>query len=256
MVLRYAKFWWRSGNAHGLHSPFVFNLYCFVIHHKGHHAAYDQVEALRKNLLKDSTLLEVQDFGAGSHTGNTKTRKISAIAKSAAKPRRLGQLLFRLAQHFQPSTVLELGTSLGLTTSYLALANPNAQVITLEGCPALAAQARKNFTEMGLNNVEVVQGNMDQTLAQTVARLDRLDFVFFDGNHRYAPTLQYFETCLPKAHEGSVFIFDDIYWSSDMAKAWQKIKQHPQVLLTVDLFYIGLVFFRTNQPKQHFTLRF
>lgn len=256
MVYRYASFWWRSGNAHGLHSPFVFNLYCFIIHHNGHFLAYDKVEALREKLLQDQTELAVTDFGAGSHTQNTRKRKVADIARTAAKPARLGQLLFRLANHFQPATVLELGTSLGLTTGYLGLAREKANLYTLEGCPAIAAQARRNMQYLGLQNVRLVEGNMDQTLPQTLEQIEQLDFVFFDGNHRLEPTLRYFDLCLAKAHEGSVFIFDDIYWSAEMAQAWQKIKQHPQVLLTVDLFYMGLVFFRTNQPKQHFTLRF
>ncbi|RNI28444.1 class I SAM-dependent methyltransferase [Rufibacter immobilis] len=256
MIYRYASFWWRSGNAHGLHSPFVFNLYCHIIHHSGHFAAYDAVESLRDDLFQDHTVLDVTDFGAGSLAGATRKRKISDIAQTAAKPARLGQLLFRLANHFKPATILELGTSLGLTTGYLGLARKTAKLYTFEGCPAIAAQARKNLKKLGLENVQLVEGNLDQTLAQTLAALEKVDFVFFDGNHRYEPTLKYFEQCLTKAHEGSVFIFDDIYWSGEMTRAWKKIKQHPQVLLTVDLFYMGLVFFRTNQPKQHFTLRF
>ncbi len=246
----------RSGNAHGLHSPFVFNLYCFIIHHDGYFPAYDTVEVLRDELLEDKTVLEVTDFGAGSHTGKTKKRKVSDIVRTAAKPPRLGKLLFRLANHFKPATILELGTSLGLTTSYLASARKTAQVYTLEGCPAIAAQARANFEKLRLQNVQLVEGNINTTLPQVLEKVESLDFAFFDGNHRLEPTLRYFEACLTKAHEGSVFIFDDIYWSGEMVEAWQKIKQHPQVLLTVDLFYIGLVFFRTNQPKQHFTLRF
>jgi predicted O-methyltransferase YrrM len=256
MVLRYASFWWRSGNAHGLHSPFVFNLYCFIIHHTGHYAAYDQVESLRDDLLENNSVLEVTDFGAGSHAGKTNKKRISDIARTAAKPARLGKLLFRLANHFKPDTILELGTSLGLTTSYLGLTRKSAMLYTLEGCPAIAAQARQNFKQLGLQNVYLVEGNMDSTLPQTLDKIEKLDFVFFDGNHRLAPTLAYFEHCLQKAHEDSVFIFDDIYWSNEMAHAWKQIKAHPQVMITVDLFYMGLVFFRKNQPKQHFTLRF
>lgn len=256
MIYRYASFWMRSGNAHGLHSPFVFNLYCHIIHHEGHFQAYDAVETLREDLLEDQTVLNVTDFGAGSHSGATRQRKIADIARTAAKPARLGKLLFRLANHFKPATILELGTSLGLTTGYLGLARKTADLYTFEGCPAIAAQARKNFKTLGLENVQLVEGNLDQTLAQTLAQLEQVDFVFFDGNHRYEPTIRYFEQCLTKAHEGSVFILDDIYWSGEMAQAWKKIKQHPKVLLTVDLFHLGLVFFRTNQPKQHFTLRF
>ncbi|ALJ01531.1 O-methyltransferase [Rufibacter tibetensis] len=256
MIYRYASFWWRSGNAHGLHSPFVFNLYCHIIHHEGHFPAYDTVESLREELLQNHTLLEVTDFGAGSHVGTTKQRRVSDIARTAAKPARLGQLLFRLANHFKSDTILELGTSLGLTTGYLGLARTSSQLYTFEGCPAIAGEACKNLKKLSLENVTLVEGNLDQTLTQTLNTLNKVDFVFFDGNHRYEPTLRYFELCLAKAHEKSVFILDDIYWSGEMTQAWKKIKQHPQVLLTVDLFYMGLVFFRNNQPKQHFTLRF
>ncbi|GAA4296766.1 class I SAM-dependent methyltransferase [Nibribacter koreensis] len=239
-----------------MHSPFVFNLYCFIIHHTGHYTAYDLVESLRDELLEDKTLLEVTDFGAGSHSGRTKKKRISDIAKTSAKPPRLGQLLFRLANHFKPDTILELGTSLGLTTAYLALARQKANVYTFEGCPAIAAQARQNFAKLRLKNVQLVEGNLDATLPETLDTLEKVDFVFFDGNHRLAPTLAYFEQCLQKAHEDSVFIFDDIYWSSEMSQAWKQIKAHPQVMITVDLFYMGLVFFRKNQPKQNFTLRY
>src|SRR5690606_18603497 len=107
---------------------------------------------------------------------------------------------------------LELGTSLGLTSAYLALARQTAQLYTFEGCPAIAAQARQNLKTVGVQNAQLIEGNLDQTLPQTLAQLDKVDFVFFDGNHRLEPTLRYFEQCLPKAHEGSVFIFDDIYW--------------------------------------------
>lgn len=226
------------------------------MHHTGYFPAYTQVEDLRQSLLEDNSEIEVTDLGAGSHTGATKKRKIAAIARSAAKPEQLGQLLFRLANYFKPATILELGTSLGITTSYLALARKSANIYTFEGCPAIAAQAKRNFAKLRLAHVQLVEGNIDKTLPQTVSSLKQVDFVFFDGNHRLEPTLRYFEICLSKAHAGSVFIFDDIYWSAEMMEAWQKLKQHPRVLLTIDLFHIGLVFFRTNQPKQHFTLRF
>jgi predicted O-methyltransferase YrrM len=85
--------------------------------------------------------------------------------------------------------------------------------------------------------------------------LPKLDLVFFDGNHQKVPTLDYFHHCLTKAHENSIFIFDDIHWSSEMDEAWQQIQGHEQVSLTIDLFQFGLVFFRKGIAKQHFTLR-
>ena len=255
-LLAYLRFWLRSGNAHGLHSPFVFGLYTGAVRHTGHFRAYEKVEARRRQLLASDRSIAVTDLGAGSHTGAGRQRRVADIARTAAKPPRLGKLLFRLVNYFRPSTILELGTSLGLTTAYLAAADSRSRVLTFEGCPNVAAVARETFAELELSNIELIEGNLDDTLAPSLEALDGpVDFVFFDGNHRYEPTLRYFEQCRAKAHEHSVFVLDDIHWSADMERAWEAIKARPDVRLTVDLFYIGLVFFRTNQPKQHFWLR-
>ncbi|HEX8349959.1 MAG TPA: class I SAM-dependent methyltransferase [Hymenobacter sp.] len=254
---RYLYFLLRSGNAHGLHSPFVFALYNDVIQHGGFFAAFTAIEAQRKALLQRTDSITVCDFGAGSHTGAGRQRRLCDIARTAAKPRQFGQLLFRLVNHFQPRTVLELGTSLGLTTAYLATPNSRARVVTFEGCPQTAAVALQTFQKLGLQNVTLVEGNLDETLVPALAKLgSSVDFAFFDGNHRYEPTVRYFEQLLPYRTEQSVFIFDDIHWSAEMTRAWETIKEHPEVLLTIDLFFVGLVFFRKNQPKQHFQLRF
>ena len=255
-LLAYLRFWLRSGNAHGLHSPFVFGLYTSVVRHTGIYRAYAPVEARRQQLLNSSASISVTDFGAGSHTGAGRQRRVADIARTAAKPRKLAQLLFRLVNYLRPATMLELGTSLGLTTAYLASADSRSRVVTFEGCPNVAAVARETFAALDLQHVAVVEGNLDHTLAPTLAALGApVDFVFFDGNHRYEPTLRYFEQCLAHRTDESLFVFDDIHWSADMERAWETIKAHPDVRLTVDLFYIGLVFFRKNQPKQHFWLR-
>ncbi|UOQ99324.1 class I SAM-dependent methyltransferase [Hymenobacter sp. 5317J-9] len=255
-LLAYLRFWLRSGNAHGLHSPFVFGLYTSVVRHTGVYTAYDAIEARRRQLLGSPASISVTDFGAGSHTGAGRQRRVADIARTAAKPRPLAQLLFRLVNYFRPATILELGTSLGLTTAYLASADSRSRVVTFEGCANVAAVARETFEELQLRNIDIIEGNIDNTLAPALAALKRpIDFAFFDGNHRYEPTLRYFEQCLAHRTEHSVFVFDDIHWSEEMERAWEAIKAHPEVMLTVDLFYIGLVFFRKNQPKQHFWLR-
>ncbi|MCR5889020.1 class I SAM-dependent methyltransferase [Hymenobacter sp. J193] len=256
-ILSYFRFLLRSGNAHGLHSPFVFGLYAHVINHDGEFAAFAAIEKRRRKLLASSEQLTVRDFGAGSHTGAGRQRRVRDIARTAAKPRPLAQLLFRLVNWRQPHTVVELGTSLGLTTTYLAAANSRTQVLTFEGCPATAAVARQTFQELKLNNIQLIEGNLDETLGPALTQLPQsLDFAFFDGNHRYEPTMRYFEQCLRYRTDDSLFILDDIHWSPEMGRAWAAIKQHPEVTLTIDLFFVGLVFFRKNQPKQHFILRF
>ncbi|MER2996847.1 O-methyltransferase [Pontibacter populi] len=246
----------RSFKLHGVHSPFVFNLYNQVILHDGAFYAYPRVEAIREKLLTDNRTIEVTDFGAGSKTINYKTRKVADIARTSAKPAKYGQLLFRLVNHFQPRHVFELGTSLGITSAYLAEAARKAQVYTFEGCPTIACVAKENFDYLHLRNITQITGNLDQTLQPQLEQIPQLDFAFFDGNHRYEPTMRYFKQCLSKAHENSIFVMDDIYWSSEMKRAWQEIKKHPQVGQTIDLYFVGLVFFRTTQPKEHFTLAF
>ena len=255
-LLAYLRFWLRSGNAHGLHSPFVFGLYTSVVQHTGQYRAYAAIEAQRRQLLSSPQSISVTDLGAGSHSGAGPQRRVADIARTAAKPRKLAQLLFRLVNYLRPATILELGTSLGLTTAYLAAADSRHRVISFEGCPNVAAVARDTFAALELKNIAIVEGNLDDTLAPTLAALGApVDFVFFDGNHRYEPTLRYFELCLAHRSEHSTFVLDDIHWSADMERAWETIKAHPEVTLTVDLFYFGLVFFRQKQPKQHFWLR-
>jgi predicted O-methyltransferase YrrM len=246
----------RAIKLHGVHSPFIYDLYHSVLRHTGHFAAYDQVEALREKLLHDKRQLQVTDLGAGSRNINYRTRKVKHIARTSAKPAKYGKLLFRLVNHFQPQSVFELGTSLGITTSYIAQARRNAAIYTFEGCPNIASVARENLNRLGLENVRLIEGNLDETLEQQLKQVGELDFVFFDGNHRYDPTMRYFQSCLQKHHQYSVFVVDDIYWSAEMKRAWLDIKQHPQVMQTVDLFFVGLVFFRKAQHKEHFTLYF
>lgn len=254
LAYHYLLYRLKSLRLHGVHSPFVFDLYENVIRHDGHFVAYQQIEDLRQQLLQDSATLSVTDLGAGSRTKVTRHRQIASIARTAAKPAKYSQLLFRLVNHFQPRTVLELGTSLGLTTAYLAAARQKSQIITFEGCPNIAAAAKKNFRQLQLSNIRLVTGHLDETLPATLPELPSADLVYFDGNHRYAPTMRYFETCLAKRTDESVFIIDDIYWSAEMTRAWREICRHPDVTISIDLFHLGLIFFRRHQPKQHFTL--
>jgi len=260
-LLQYLIFWWKASDAHGIHSPFVFQLYTQVIDIEKEYYCFEILGSLRQRLLADDTLLTINDLGAGSKHLPSMQRTVSQIAKNSISKPKIAQLLFRLVDYFQPKTIVELGTCLGLTTLYLSEASPKeAKIYTFEGAEALAEKAQKLFekeiTKQTTHNIELVVGNLDETLANKVAQLTQIDFAFFDANHRRLPTLQYFKTCLSKAHENTVFVFDDIYWSAEMQAAWQAIQQHPQVTLTIDLFYVGLVFFREKQPKQHFKLRF
>lgn len=245
-----------SKSRHGTHSPFVYKLTDEVIYDFNAKSDYKSIEAQRKKLLNDDSLITVTDLGAGSHLNKNRTKKVRQIAKNALKSPRLAQLIYRLAKENQPSHILELGTCLGLTTSYLSKACPEADIVTIEGCPETAKAAYKNFQDLELENVELRVGNFDNLLPEFISQSDRLDFVYVDGNHRKDATLNYFNWCLPKVHEGSLLIFDDIYWSEGMKEAWEEIKSHPDVTVTIDLFWIGLVYFKKGQAKEHFKIKF
>ncbi len=253
------RYLFAAQNEHGLHSPFVFDLYLNTIKKDNLRADFEAIEKIRNQMLRSRETLRITDFGAGSKVNASPVREIRDIAKHSKKSAQLGRLFYRLIQKFNYRYIFDLGTSLGLTTLYLAAAKPEAQLITFEGCPETAKLAQRNFerftSEHTASSIRVVVGNLDETLVSQAALVPQIDFAFFDANHRYEPTVQYFETCLSKAHEGSLFVFDDIHWSAEMEAAWQYIVAHPNVTLTIDLFSVGLVFFRKKQPKQNFVLR-
>ncbi|GAB3325000.1 class I SAM-dependent methyltransferase [Larkinella ripae] len=247
----------QARNAHSLHSPFLFDLYSRLIRSDNpQEPAFVPIRALQRELLQDERKIQITDFGAGSRINAARERAIRDIAKNSQKPARFGRLMYRLIQRFGYQTIVDLGTSLGITTLYEAAAAPTARILTFEGCPQTAAVAARNFQKLNRTNIEIITGNLDHTLGERLKTVSTIDFAFFDANHRFEPTVRYFETCLPKIHNDTCFIFDDIHWSDEMEQAWTVIKAHPEVTVAIDLFYIGLVFFRKEQPKQDFVLTF
>ncbi len=256
---RFAKYWLTASNGkgHGIHSPFVFDLITQVLNDEHAYYCYRSIEAQRARLLKDQTLLTIEDFGAGSRVSATKQRKVCEVAASALKPKKYSQLMFRLANYYQANGILELGTSLGITSSYLANARKNERVHTMEGAYAIADQAQQTFNAQQLDNIEIIRGNFDETLPRFLASASPLDFVYIDGNHRLEPTLRYFEQLYPKLSQSSIVVFDDIHWSAEMEQAWETVKKDERVMMTIDLFFIGLVVFREDfKVKQDFVIRF
>ena len=246
-----------NGKGHGAHSPFVFHFITRLLNDRKQYPEYSLVESIRKKMYADNRVVKVNDLGAGSAIAGGKERKLSAIARRAAKPMKYGQLLFRMVSTWQPGTILELGTSLGITTAYLSLANPHANVISIEGAPEVAAIARENLRLSGAVNARVEEGDFDDQLPRYLATSASIDFAFIDGNHLREPTIRYFEQLLPAIHNESVIVFDDIHWSSGMEAAWETIKSHKAVRCSIDLFFIGVIFFRKEfMEKQHFTIRF
>ena len=254
MVFRFFKYLIQSKSRYSIHSPFVFDFLNDVIRSKKDYYCFSLIQKTKQQLHYNHTKINITELGAGSHVNNNKQKKISTIMRNASKPHSVSKILFEIVNYFPIQNSIEIGTSLGISTLYIAHAKKNNQVYTLEGCPETAKIAQQNFKNHPLNTIQLIQGNFNATLQPLVNSLQKVDFVFFDGNHQKQPTIDYFEICLQKAHEKSVFVFDDIHWSEEMEQAWAYIKNHPKVTVTIDLFWIGIVFFRTEQVKEHFII--
>lgn len=258
LALKYIRFYAvaKSRKGHGIHSPFVFEFAQQVLCDNRFFYAYEAMEKMRSRLLHDNSFLPIEDYGAGSAGKKITGRTVAQLAGKAAKSPALAQLLFRIVNHYQPELLLELGTSLGISTGYMALAKPGARVISIEGAAAIADKARQNFSDLGIKNIEQHTGSFDELLPSLLRTNGSFDLVFIDGNHRKAPTLLYFEQLLAHIHPGSILIFDDIHWSTEMEAAWDTICRHESVRLSIDLFHLGLIFFREEfKVKQHFRIR-
>jgi predicted O-methyltransferase YrrM len=252
----YLKFLIKSKNHHGIHSPFVYNFITKCLYTKIS-SDNSQIKAIRENrysLLLNHNKINVTDFGAGSKVFKSEIRSISKIAKNAGISNKRGKLLYKIVQYFMFEQILEIGTSLGIATTYLSLASSKAKVITLEGCHETAKVAKDQFIKMNLKNITTTIGDFKITLPKTICD-KKFDLIYFDGNHQRDATINYFEQCLSTIHNETIFIFDDIHWSRQMEQAWDHIIKHPKVTISIDTFQWGIVFFRKEQPKEHFFLR-
>lgn len=258
-VNRYLKYRKEAVTKHAIHSPFVFDFITKVIEDKSTFAAFSEIEDYRLDLLSNRNQIEIVDFGAvqGRKGYITKLERVKNIAKRSSIPARQGQLLYRIVNHFQPKNILELGTSLGVSSLYQAMAAPDALFIGMEGCAATAHYAEKGLLElMPDKKYSMIIGNFNSMLHQALDKYPTIDYCFIDGNHAYKPTITYFSQLLPHLHKDSVVIFHDIHWSDDMELAWEEIKRNPKVSVTIDIFHMGIVFFRDGIPKQDFNIRF
>ncbi|RTL13853.1 MAG: class I SAM-dependent methyltransferase [Flavobacteriaceae bacterium] len=260
LIKSYIKFLFHSKNEHGVHSPFVFDLVTKCFYDNTKHPEYETLKSYRKSLLENKNNIEVTDFGAGSRVFKSNTREISKIAQTAGITSKNAELLFRIVRYFQPKSILEIGTSLGLATSALSLGYKESNIITLEGCPNTQKQAQvqlqsRSFgTNSNFQNIEFVNTEFSSYFKTLHLSPITHHLIYFDGNHSKKATLDYFEALLPTISNDSVWIFDDIHWSADMEEAWEIIKKHPKVSVTIDTFQWGIVFFRAEQEKEHFII--
>ncbi|MDG1756348.1 MAG: class I SAM-dependent methyltransferase [Bacteroidia bacterium] len=249
ITLKYLRYYLSSKGKHGVHSPLVYQFITQVLN-SNEGSKYPLAEYERKRLQSDTTLIDFVDFGK---SGKTYEKKINTIAKSSLKSKKYAQLLRRIAQHFQLNKILELGTSLGITTAYLAY-DQSVNITTLEGSERVAQEAEKVWKNLRLSQIQCIKGGFEKTLSHVSQQ--SFDLIYLDGNHRYEPTLAYFDVLKKNSHKKTVFIFDDIHYSESMEEAWRQIKQQADVTITIDLFFIGIVWIDNSLSKEDFVLRY
>lgn len=250
-VKSFITYWLDSVGEHSLHSPFFYDFYTRVVKSKS--SCIQQIETLRKKLLSDDRHIQVEDLGSQSHLRGK--RKISSIARHHVTPVKFSALYLRILRHYDLNNVIELGTSLGINTLYLA-AKEGSHVTTFEGAHELVNIANLTFNFAHASNINIVSGNIDTTLSTQLQSLKKVEFALLDANHRYKPTLKYFESLLARLYERSVVVIDDIHYSSEMEKAWNEIKNHKLVYASADLYRCGILFFDPSLNKQHVILQF
>ena len=254
-IKQYIWHWLTALNEHSLQAPFIYNLYLNTLKHDFVHEDYNAIEQLRTKLIESKQEINVLNLGAKSKVNSADSRPVSDIAKKGITTARKSRLLARLISAFNCKNIIELGTSFGVNTLYLA-SKPETAVTSFEGCPETAKIAAKNFDELEYQNIDIVEGDINLTLSTYLnSNSPLVDFVFFDANHQLEPTLNYFNMLFEKAHSETVFVFDDIHWSTEMSKAWSHIAADSRVSMSIDLFDVGIIFFKNDFQKSHFRLR-
>jgi len=236
-----------------VHSPFVFDLYFYNLRQKTNYYAFQEIEKTYSNLSRNQDLIGSNDLGAGtSHHGVT--RKVGKLVKTSSIPSKWGKILFKITNKYQPKSILELGTAFGKSAAYLSMGCKKAQITSIEGDANIVKYCKQNFKNLKINNINLLQSSVERFL-DNHQKNKKYDLVFIDANHTYEATIKYFNSLIPFLNQEAIVIFDDIYWSKQMTKAWFEIQENERVTVSLDLFRLGIVFLDREQHKEYFKLR-
>ncbi len=253
----YLSSWNTTGE--GIHSPYLFYIVHYLLRDTNSYYCFDAIERRREMLLACEDKIEVVDYGsAGTPEGLQVSRCVKDIARGHLECAEMGQLLFRITTYMgheqkRPLEILELGTSLGITTSYLASASSANHVVTLEGSESIVTIARKQWKTLKLTNIECVTGNIDDTLSRSAG--DKLDLVYVDANHTFEATKRYVDFLLPRMTSKGIIVVDDIHYSPEMERAWRLLQADKRVSTSIDVYHAGLLFVDPHYLKRHYRVR-
>jgi predicted O-methyltransferase YrrM len=247
----YLNHWLSVVDEHSIHSPFFFDFYNKVIKSKTELSGFEEIEKTRTKLLQDQTQITVNDLGAKSKHFKNNKRTIAQVASTSLAPQQMSSFLFKVITYLDAQQIIELGTSMGVTSLCMGK-KKNVVVHTFEGNPSMINIALTNFDYFETMNINLIEGNIDDTLPKFLQTPMKIDFALMDANHRYEPTIHYFNLLTKRIAEKGVIVVDDIYNSIEMGKAWNQLKKHPLVYGSVDLFRCGILFFDPALNKQHY----
>lgn len=217
------------------------------------------IENLRRKLLKDNNDINQVIYNLDSSIKKEK-KEVSIIKEicAASIPYRKARFLFKIIREFKPKICLELGTGLGISSSYIGAAlkiNKYGKLLTIEGSPARAHFSKIVLKKLLLNNVLVEVGWFKEVLDRILDDLKKIDFIFLDGNHEMNSTLYYFNKFLPYLSKDSIIVLDDIRWSKGMKKAWKIIKNDLRITYSIDMYEFGIIInTKKNLKRKNFNL--
>ncbi|MBI1836245.1 MAG: class I SAM-dependent methyltransferase [Flavobacteriia bacterium] len=253
LVTEFIKYFFKAKGKHGTHSPFVYNFVskCLITNMDNNFVIARK--KLFKSLKNDKRIIQIEDFGAGSKKLGLQ-RKVSSIFNLNTSKGKYGILLYKIVQYYQPQNILEFGTSLGVGSFQMAIANPLAKVVTVEACSSIQNIAIDNLQKAKISNISFVNSTFSHFLENYKGH--KFDLVFIDGHHDGEALTHYIDLLEKITHNDTIFILDDIRWSDSMFGSWQKIVQDKHIHLTMDLFRMGILIKRKQQEKEHFIIRY
>ncbi len=254
IYLAFIRFYWKATTIYHIHSPSVYAFLEQTWLIKSDDIQLRKIEDQRKTLQQNTKEITIQDHGAGSRSKPIKKRKISAIAKTALSKKKQCNHLFQIVKFINANQILEFGTSLGISTAYLAAANHKAEITTIDGDPNIQSIATTMFEHLSLNNIQSICSTFDNILNEPIIQETKWDIIYLDGNHTYEATTRYFRSLAKTIKEKAIIIVDDIYWSKEMTRAWNEIKNENEFSISIDFFYYGVLLFIPEQQENKIDL--
>ena len=247
-LLSYLRYWLKKEDQYSQQSPFLFSIYQGLLKYlKENQRGNLQIERIRASLLKNTHQIQVLDLGAGSKKVPNLSREIRKITQYSTSSTKFCLVYQYFCHLTSAQNVIELGTCMGLSTRYLAEVT-KGRLYTFEGAAEILNAAQfEPFPE----KVEAILGPIETNLPPILSQLETVDFALIDANHTYSGTISYFNWLLPKFKGSSICILGDIHWSAEMETAWEGIKSHPKVKLSLDFFECGVLFFDYPGENTH-----